>query len=360
MSIGSKIEWTEATWSPTTGCDRVSPGCDNCYAMTLAKRLKGMGQSKYQRDGDPRTSGPGFGLTLHPDVLDIPLRRKKPTTWFVDSMSDLFHPEVPEEFIREVFVTMCLAQQHTFQILTKRPQRMRDYLCDLWDAKPAPDLPSDVRLPREIWKPWPNVWLGTSIESDRYTFRADHLRATPAAIRFLSLEPLLGPLPSLDLTEICPTCNGERLLPVPGGATSCETCFRGPLGVGESQGTVPRFDWVIVGGESGPGARPMHPDWVRDIRDRCIEAGVAFFFKQWGAWVPGQESFVRLRSGVHTKGEHLPNLFLDREGDERHTNELTRFVIPEGWERLTRVGKKAAGRTLDGRTWDEMPERVSA
>lgn len=237
------IEWTDATWNPVTGCDRTSPGCDNCYAMTLAKRLKAMGQPHYQRDGDPDTSGPGFAVTIHPDHLDRPLRWRKPQLVFVNSMSDLFHTQVPWDFIEEVWATMAATPRHTYQILTKRPQRMVRVLAE-----------------RTIL---PNVWLGTSIESDRYTFRADYLRRTPAAVRFLSCEPLLGPLPSLDLAGI---------------------------------------DWVIIGGESGPGARPIDPDWVRDIRDRCVEAGVAFFFKQWGGRTP-----------------------------------------------------KANGRLLDGRTWDEYP-----
>lgn len=230
------IEWTDETWNPTTGCDRVSPGCDNCYALTMAARLKGMGQAKYQRDGDPRTSGPGFGLTVHPSALDAPLRWKKPRRVFVDSMSDLFHPEVPPHFVESVWQTMSRCPQHTFQILTKRPQRASHMLFTNWDF--------DGRF---FGAYLPNVWLGTSIENDTYTFRADHLRATPAAVRFLSLEPLVGPLPSLDLTGI---------------------------------------DWVIVGGESGANARPVEADWVRDLRDRSVAAGVAFFFKQWGGRTP--------------------------------------------------------------------------
>lgn len=259
----TSIEWTDVTWNPVTGCDRTSPGCDHCYALTLAKRLKAMGNPRYQVDGDERTSGPGFGVTLHPDKLDEPLHWRTPRRVFVNSMSDLFHPDVPAEYIRSVFDVMRRARQHCFQVLTKRPQRMKEWTtAHSWHG--CDDHGG-------------NVWLGTSIESDRYTFRADHLRATPAAVRFLSLEPLLGPLPSLDLTGI---------------------------------------DWVIVGGESGPGARPMHPMDVRDIRDRCVEAGVPFFFKQWGAW----------------------------EGTW------------EGWgPNRRRVGKKAAGRELDGRTWDEYP-----
>ena len=242
------IEWTDETWNPTTGCDRISPGCDNCYALTLAKRLKGMGSAKYQADGDPRTSGPGFKLTVHPDTLDAPLRWRKPRKVFVNSMSDLFHVDVPAEFIAQVFAVMALTPQHTYQVLTKRPQRMaallglpgfpsivQDEMDDLCDEQGLPN-PRDRRHP---W-PLPNVWLGTSIENDTYSWRANHLRATPAAVRFISAEPLLGPLPSLDLTGI---------------------------------------DWLIVGGESGPGARPMHPEWVQVLRDDCAEGGPAFFFK---------------------------------------------------------------------------------
>lgn len=233
----SSIEWTEQTWNPTTGCDRISPGCDHCYALTMAARLKGMGQPKYQRDGDPRTSGPGFGLTLHPDALNVPLKRRKPTMWFVNSMSDLFHKDVPLDFIREVFEVMSATPQHTYQILTKRPKRM-------------------ARLVTQVYEDWggmapplPNVWLGTSIESADYNWRARHLEETPAAVRFISAEPLLGPLvgpeadPGLDLLDI---------------------------------------DWLIVGGESGPEHRPIDAQWVRDLRDCARGAGTAFFFKQWG------------------------------------------------------------------------------
>jgi protein gp37 len=209
----------------------------------LAKRLKAMGLPKYQQDGDPRTSGPGFGLTLHEDVLSLPRRWTAPRMIFVNSMSDLFHPEVPDEFIRRVFEMMVSTPQHTYQVLTKRSKRL---------AKLAPDLP------------WPeNVWMGVSIEFDPYVFRADHLRDVDAAVRFLSLEPLLGPLPTLDLE-----------------------------GIG----------WVIAGGESGCHARPVEADWVRDIRDHCQADQVPFFFKQWGGRTP-----------------------------------------------------KARGRTLDGRSWDDMP-----
>ena len=244
----SAIEWTGLTWNPTTGCDRISPGCDNCYALTMAKRLKAMGQAKYQNDGDPRTSGPGFGLTAHPDALGVPLHRHKPTTWFVNSMSDLFHARVPVEFIAQVWVTMARTPQHTYQILTKRPERARaivgegiDGGCRLLEALHREE--DALALYDATW-PLEKVWLGTSIELDRYARRADELRATDAAIRFLSLEPLLGPLPSLDLAGI---------------------------------------DWVIIGGESGPGARPMDLGWVRDLIAQGRESGAAIFVKQLGA-----------------------------------------------------------------------------
>ena len=239
----SKIEWTEKTWNPLTGCDRISPECDRCYALTLAGRLKRMGAAAYQQDGDPRTSGPGFGLTLHPEKLTEPLRWHQPRQVFVNSMSDLFHGRVPVAFIREVFATMTLADWHTFQVLTKRAHRLRML---------APQFP------------WPaHVWMGVSVGLARFYGRIHDLVQTPAQVKFLSLEPLLGPLAALPLAGI---------------------------------------DWCIVGGESGSGARPMHPDWVRDIRDQCQAAGVAFFFKQWGG-----------------------------------------------------VQKHRTGRLLDGRTWDAMP-----
>jgi protein gp37 len=227
MASNSAIEWTEATWNPTTGCDKTSPGCDNCYALTLAKRLKAMGQPKYQRDGDASTSGPGFALSLHPDALDIPRSWNVPRVIFVNSMSDLFHPSVPEEFIRDVFDVIAETPQHTYQVLTKRSRRLAQLADSLY---------------------WPtNLWMGVSVESARYTFRIDHLRRVSAAVRFVSAEPLLGPLPSLDLEGIA---------------------------------------WLIAGGESGSNARPMDPMWAKDLRDQCGDAGVRFFFKQWGGRTP--------------------------------------------------------------------------
>lgn len=234
MAIGSGIEWTESTWNPVTGCNKISPGCKHCYAERMAERLLAMGQPNYRN---------GFELTLQPQMLDLPLQWKRPQTIFVNSMSDLFHKDVSLEYIQRVFDVMTRAHWHRFQVLTKRADRLAD-------------------LDRKL--KWPaNVWMGVSVENEKYVDRIDDLRKTRASLKFLSLEPLLGPLRNLNLSNI---------------------------------------DWVIVGGESGPGARPMDAGWVTEIRDQCRNASVAFFFKQWGG----------------------PN-------------------------------KKRTGRVLEGRTWDEMP-----
>lgn len=230
----SAIEWTESTWNPLTGCNKISPGCQHCYAERMAKRLTAMGQPNYRN---------GFKLTLHPDSLEMPLRWKKSQMIFVNSMSDLFHQDVPLEYIQRVFDVMNRAHWHQFQVLTKRAERLEEV------------------SKRLCWSE--NIWMGVSVETCHYFFRIDHLRRTGAQIKFLSLEPLLGPLSGMDLSGI---------------------------------------DWVITGGESGPGARLMEERWVTEIRDQCLKSGVPFFFKQWG--------------GVH---------------------------------------KKKAGRLLEGRTWDEMP-----
>jgi protein gp37 len=232
----SAIEWTEATWNPLTGCTKVSPGCTHCYAERMAMRLQAMGQPNYAR---------GFELAMHEHALELPLRWKKPQVVFVNSMSDLFHEQVPEAFIQRVFDVMRRAHWHDFQVLTKRAVRLEQ-------MSPKIDWPA-------------NVWMGVSVETRKYAFRIDHLRRTEAFTKFLSLEPLLGPLPDLNLAGV---------------------------------------DWVIVGGESGPQARPMRESWVVDIRNQCRDAAVPFFFKQWGG-----------------------------------------------------VNKKRAGRLLDGQSWDGMPER---
>ncbi len=236
MGEKSSIEWTEATWNPLTGCNRVSPGCKNCYAERMSVRLKAMGQPNYSN---------GFKLALHEESLAIPFRWKKPMNIFVNSMSDLFYEEVPIDFIESVFDVMNKAHWHRFQVLTKRSERLLDL------------------SPQLHWAS--NIWMGVSVENKDYIYRIDQLRETHASIKFLSIEPMLGPLDDINLNGI---------------------------------------DWVIVGGESGPGARPMNSSWVISVRDQCLNAGVPFFFKQWGG-----------------------------------------------------VNKKKAGRQLDGRTWNEMPSR---
>ncbi len=234
MAQNSKIEWTESTWNPVTGCTKISIGCQNCYAERMALRLKAAGSPNYAK---------GFRVTVHPHALKIPLRWKQPRMIFVNSMSDLFHRDIPFDFVAKIFEVMYQASHHRFQVLTKRSQHLLELSSKL---------------------PWPqNVWMGVTVETTDYLYRIDHLRQTPAAIKFISFEPLLGPIPNLDLTGI---------------------------------------DWVIVGGESGPGARPMKPEWAKDIRDQCLKAGVQFFFKQWGG-----------------------------------------------------INKKRNGRILDGRTWNDLP-----
>jgi protein gp37 len=234
MANRSSIEWTESTWNPLTGCNKISPGCKFCYAERFAKRLQAMGQPNYRN---------GFKLTLHEHAVEQPLSWKKPQMIFVNSMSDLFHKDVPLEFVQKVFDVMNQADWHVFQVLTKRSERL-------------------LEVHRHL--SWPqNVWMGVSVENSDYTFRINHLRKTGAKIKFLSLEPLLGPLPALNLVNI---------------------------------------DWVIVGGESGPKARPIKSDWILEIKEQCREEGVPFFFKQWGG-----------------------------------------------------KNKKKNGRLLEGKTWDELP-----
>jgi protein gp37 len=235
MAVNSHIEWTEATWNPVTGCTKISVGCKNCYAEKMARRLQAMGQPNYTN---------GFDLSFHEDSIRLPLNWKKPQTIFVNSMSDLFHENVPVEFIQKVFDAMSCANWHRFQILTKRSERL---------LKLSPFL---------RWEP--HIWMGVTVESREYLHRIEHLQQIGAKVKFVSFEPLLGPIPNTDLNGI---------------------------------------EWVIVGGESGPGARPMDAEWAISLRDQCVRSGVRFFFKQWGGF-----------------------------------------------------NKKKAGRVLDGRIWDEMPE----
>jgi len=332
MSDGSPIEWTEATWNPTTGCDRVSPGCDNCYALTLAKRLKGMGSRKYQRDGDPRTSGPGFGLSVHSDVLGQPMRWREPRRIFVNSMSDLFHDQVPDRFIADVFAVMSIASQHTYQVLTKRHARMRSLLNSVrfWvsvnDARVVRGFPALPWVAAGELEPLPGVWLGVSVEDQKWAdIRIPALLDTPAAVRWISAEPLLGPV---DLTRIATPRTGqpEMVYDVLTPRYGVPDRWQAPMSRGIS--------WVVAGGESGPGARPMHPDWARGLRDQCTSASVPFFFKQWGNWV--------------APNEMPPDTFMDWDVE----NGTSAYDRDQPW----RVGKKRAGRLLDGRTWDEYPE----
>lgn len=316
----SSIEWTDATWGPTTGCDRVSAGCDHCYALTMSKRLKAMGKPHYQRDGDPKTSGPGFGLSMHPDRLIIPFGWRKSKRVFVDSMSDLFHANVTTDFLARVFAVMAANPQHVFQVLTKRPQRMFRFIDnagtpELVEAA-AEELAGEwgwchLNHPDPLPWPLPNVWLGTSVENHEAAYRIDWLVKTPAAVRFLSCEPLLGPL-DLRPWLMAPITEASPYFGVQCHETGCQHAAdmhgiypSGALRL-ECVQDARYVDWVIAGGESGPGFRPVDPDWVRAIRDQCQGTAAAFFFKQWGG-----------------------------------------------------IRSKAGGRELDGRTWDQMPAVAS-
>ncbi|WP_301119635.1 DUF5131 family protein [Mycolicibacterium fortuitum] len=334
MSDNTGIEWTDATWNPVTGCTKVSAGCDHCYAETIAHRFTG---SKAYPNG--------FQVTLRPERLDQPLCWKRPRRIFVNSMADLFHDDVPDTYIAWVFAVMALAPQHTFQVLTKRHARMRSLLnrevfyagvyseMDSLLRDTGASVPLDVRETAERWcwpgtrapgtlpQPLPNVWLGVSTENQQWAdIRIPALLDTPAAVRFISAEPLLGPI---DLS-----------------------CLRCPCGDCGDPNYGPSLDWVIVGGESGPGARPMHPDWARGLRDQCTAAGVPFLFKQWGAHriaIPGQDTW-----------DHIETIPL------RLDVPMEPGVDVGPWAHMRRVGKKAAGRELDGRTWDQYPDTTAA
>lgn len=326
MSDKTGIEWTDATWNPVTGCTKVSPGCDNCYAETFSERFRGTPGHYFEG---------GFDIQLRPDKLDQPLRWKKPRRIFVNSMSDLFHKDVPDAYVAQVFGVMALAQHHTFQILTKRHGRMRSLLSsdDVIYGRSFESMVRNVAhntrnnlrradLPDADDLPWPlpNVWLGVSTEDQKWAdIRIPALLSTPAKVRFISAEPLLGPI-NLELIA------GKRL---------------GWNALDDESLEHPALDWVIVGGESGHNARPMHPAWATSLRDQCAHAEVPFMFKQWGEWAPGILDFGRRTGTVGIGFRSIPYV------DGRYGGELAS---------MTRVGKRAAGRELDGRTWDEFPE----
>ncbi len=405
------IEWTERSWNPVVGCSIVSPGCTNCYAMKMADRLEAMAPQP-SGEGNPHllhyrgTTTRGEFLSKPPvwtgkvalapeHVLLEPLRRRKPTTWFVNSMGDLFHEDVPDNWIDRVLAVMALCPQHTFQVLTKRADRMHAYcsrpgvyrrvgalMCDMAiDLRldvvliaPGTDerqAPSGTRVHLDRW-PLPNVWLGVSAEDQRRAEeRIPELLATPAAIRFVSAEPLLGPidfepwLPWADLgREVdgkswgcqecdtdCSSCpNGRAHYHVVEGPPDAEGC---PEWITADRVTL---DWIIVGGESGSKARPMHPDWARSIRDQCAAAGTAFFFKQWGEWAPGECCGSR-----PTRAEDAAT-FYDENWDspgwhyERITARESEQMHRDDEPDVYRIGKKRAGRLLDGVEHNAMPE----
>lgn len=329
MSGKTKIEWTDASWNPIRGCSRISEGCRNCYAERVAARFSGPGEpyeglakyvavTKYAgREfplvvNEPRWTGE---VRLIEEALDVPLRWKKPRRIFVNSMSDLFHEKVPYVWMARIWSVMKLAPQHTFQILTKRPQRMQSYCAD---------------IETEVL---PNVWLGVSVEDQETADeRIPLLLQTPAAVRWVSYEPALGPVDFRNLR--CNTFNAMD-------GIDYELIDGGPQ--------PSRLNWIVCGGESGPGARPMHPDWARSVREQCQSAGVPFFFKQWGNWKP------------------ICALYGDPDRDEKENGCGELFSLspsgeiiedhqpPDGSWLIERVGKKAAGRLLDGREWNEFP-----
>ncbi|MFA4084288.1 phage Gp37/Gp68 family protein [Mycobacteroides salmoniphilum] len=342
MGDKTGIEWADSTWNPITGCDKVSPGCDRCYAETFAERWRGTEGHYFEH---------GFDVQLRPDKLALPLRWTKPRRIFVNSMSDLFHDKVPDDYIANVFAVMARATQHTFQVLTKRHGRMRSLLSsDLFRRRMYDYLVSiDYAWIRDKPLSWPlpNVWLGVSAEDQkRADLRIPALLDTPAAVRFVSAEPLLGPI-RLDadwLPISCRDCN-------------CDSGCNPPA-------NWRWIDWVIVGGESGHGARPMHPDWARSLRDQCVAAGVPFLFKQWGEWAPapwyGPDGATHaFTGGLYRDGAGVWVQNFMELGHNPMSGERDRET-PPGAQGVRRVGKKRAGRELDGRTWDQYPEETAA
>lgn len=390
------IEWTEATWNPIAGCSILSPGCTNCYAMRTAARLARIEATAPTYAGLTQPSKAGSVWTgrimVNESTMLAPLNRKKPTMYFVNSMSDLFHESVPNEVIDRVFAVMALCQQHTFQVLTKRSERMRDY-CTAMAAGNRSVISAGKGLAKpgvladrmaELAKanpacshtgPLPNVWLGVSVEDQkRADERIPDLLATPAAVRFLSCEPLLG---RVDLTKVQRFKPGvadrEWLNAIGGKVWTDQSNLPNPdlswsyPGKPFSEGRG--LDWVIVGGESGPGARPMHPNWARALRDQCAAADVPFFFKQWGSWAPVCEmTEAQIDACYHPAPISRPeasrrtrrnSCVLHADG-QRFDGEamFRRPAFEQGSRAMTMfsIGKKASGRLLDGAKHDAMPD----
>lgn len=379
MANNSKIEWTQSTWNPITGCDKVSQGCKNCYAEIMHRRLMKMHPRKYSK--------PFLGnIQMHEKDLTIPMERMVPTVYFVNSMSDLFHPSVPFEFVAKVFICMGLCPHHTFQILTKRPERALEFFKEyeyfgfgddrttdelamdfhpwLYDKK-THQLRQDLRNAGWFWDsygdddsrfifendaPLKNVWIGVSVEDQKAANeRIPLLLQIPAAVRFLSCEPMLGPI---DLS-ICTTWP-------PSKCTKCGFVGRGLL---VDEGTecpecdsfmdrLPMIDWVIVGGESGHKARPMHPDWVRAIRDQCNACSIPFFFKQWGQWGPYEKAMALLKGDQALGVFDYVHVYRDGKTDP---NPPWQDVDAERCEWMFKLGKHAAGNVLDGQTHLNYP-----
>lgn len=335
MGVETGIEWTDATWNPVAGCDKVSPGCRNCYAIRDAHRLAGNPNpkvaDKYRGLTTSAKQWSGIGARFWEAALAIPLHWRKPRRVFVNSQSDLFHDDITDVQIAAVFGVMAMCPRHTFQILTKRPERMVEFFQWVTERghlhSPHLDglLPAE-ELARQCTWPLPNVWLGVSVENQAAAEeRIPLLLQTPAAVRFVSCEPLLGPV---DLRTVMLN-DGDGL-------------GEGLFGHGDGAG----LDWVICGGESGPGARPMHPEWARLLRDQCAAARVPFFFKQWGEWMPQ----------VPGEGEIIHDRSVTMDGREY------RWPFgqpPDDAYEFVPVGKHAAGRELDGRTWNEFPKEVT-
>ena len=331
IGMTTGIEWTDETWNPISGCSKVSEGCRNCYAERVSHRFGTTNKSWTNANA-------AENVQLHPERLDQPIRWRKPCKIFVNSMSDLFHEQVPDSFIDKVFAVMALAHQHEFQVFTKRPGRMKTYMksarvrigAAIEEIAPAYrgyEVFADDVATGACW-PIPDIWLGVSVEDQRAAEeRIPLLLQTPAAVRFLSCEPLLGAVHLGSYLHV----HGRACYDDPG------PCEGHPFLICDQHNEL---NWVIVGGESGPGARPMHPDWARSLRDQCAEAGIPFLFKQWGAWLPVEmtdKDFPATVARTCLAGD-------GKSGDVGH------------W---LKAGKKAAGRSLDGRIWDEYPQEAN-